>query len=99
MTTYNNSVNAPFPLFSAATTGPTANGVIIGEGTGAVAAVTLAAGQVLVGATASDPVAATITGSGGVTVTSSTGRYRYIWKWRWYNLGSSINRHSNSRCR
>ena len=73
MTTYNNSVNAPFPLFSAATTGPTAHGVILGEGTSAVAAVTLAAGQVLVGTTASDPVAATISGSGGVTVTSSTG--------------------------
>lgn len=73
MTTYNNAVNAPFPLYSAATAGPTAHGVIIGEGSSAVAAVTLAAGQVLVGTTASDPVAATITGSAGVTVTSSTG--------------------------
>lgn len=73
MTTYNNATNAPFPLYSGASAGPTTHGVIIGEGTSAVAAVTLAAGQVLVGTTASDPAAATITGGGGVTVTSTTG--------------------------
>ena len=73
MTTYNNADNAPFPLYSGVAAGPTAHGVIVGEGTSAVAAVTLAAGQVLVGTTASDPAAATITGSGGITVTSSTG--------------------------
>ncbi len=73
MTTYNNATNAPFPLYSAATAGPTAHGVIIGEGTSPVAAITLSAGQILVGTTASDPVAATITGSSGITVTSTTG--------------------------
>jgi hypothetical protein len=72
-TTYNNQVNAPYPLYSGVAAGPTAHGVIIGEGSSAVAAVTLAAGQVLVGTTASDPAAATITGSAGITVTSSTG--------------------------
>ena len=73
MTTYQNSVNAPFPLFSGSASGPTTHGIIIGQGTSAVNAVTLAAGQVLVGTTSSDPSAATITGSGGVTVTSTTG--------------------------
>jgi len=73
LTTYNNSVNAPFPLYSAATTGPAAHGIIIGEGTSAVTSTVLSAGQILIGTTASDPAAASITGSGGVTVTSTTG--------------------------
>jgi len=73
MTTYNNATNSPYPLYSGASAGPTAHGIIIGEGTAAVAAVTLAAGQVLVGTTASDPVAVTITGSGGITVSATTG--------------------------
>ena len=73
MTTYNNADNAPFPLYSGVAAGPTAHGVIVGEGTSAVASVTLADGQVLVGTTGSDPSAATITGSGGITVTSTSG--------------------------
>lgn len=73
MTTYNNSVNAPYPLYSGASAGPTAHGIIIGEGSSAVAAITLSAGQVLVGTTASDPAAATITGTAGITVSSTTG--------------------------
>ena len=73
MTAYNNGTNSPFPLYSGATGGPTAHGVIIGEGSSAVAAVTLAAGQVIIGTTASDPVAGTMTGSAGITVQATTG--------------------------
>lgn len=73
----NNAVNAPFPL--SATQGglgiasPTAHGVLVGEGSSAVTPIVLGAGQVLIGTTASDPSAATITGSGNITVTSSSG--------------------------
>jgi hypothetical protein len=73
MTTYNNSTNSPFPLYSGASAGPTTHGVIIGEGTSAVASIVLSAGQILIGTTSSDPAAATITGSGGVTVSATTG--------------------------
>ena len=75
--TTNNSVNAPFPL--SATQGglgvasPTAHGILIGEGASAVTPIVLTAGQILIGTTASDPSAATITGSGGITVSATTG--------------------------
>lgn len=75
--TTQNSLNAPFPL--SATQGglgvasPTAHGILIGEGSSAVTPIVLGAGQVLVGTTASDPSATTITGSAGVTVTSTSG--------------------------
>lgn len=73
----NNAVNAPFPL--SATQGglgvasPTAHGILVGEGSSAVTPIVLGAGQVLIGTTASDPSAATITGSGNITVTSGSG--------------------------
>ncbi len=51
----------------------TNHGVLIGETTSPVNSVVLAAGQVLIGTTASDPVAANITGDAGITITSSTG--------------------------
>lgn len=75
--TTNNAVNAPFPL--SATQGglgvasPTAHGILIGEGASAVTPIVLTAGQILVGTTASDPAAATITGSGGITVSATSG--------------------------
>lgn len=73
----NNSTNSPFPL--SATQGglgvasPTAHGVLIGEGASAVTPIVLSAGQILIGTTASDPSAATITGSGGITVSATSG--------------------------
>ena len=73
----NNSVNAPFPL--SATQGglglasPTAHGILVAEGASAVTPIVLSAGQILIGTTASDPAAATITGGGGVTVSATTG--------------------------
>lgn len=75
--TTNNAVNAPFPL--SATKGglgvasPTAHGILIGEGASAVTPVVLGAGQVLVGTTASDPAATTITASGGISVALGSG--------------------------
>lgn len=51
----------------------TAHGVLLGQGTSAITSSVLAAGQILIGTTASDPSAALITGSGNITVTSSTG--------------------------
>lgn len=73
----NNVVNAPFPL--SATQGglgvasPTAHGVLIGEGASAVTPIVLGAGQVLIGTTASDPAAATLTAGTGISITSATG--------------------------
>ena len=52
---------------------PTAHGIMVAEGASAVTPIVLAAGQVLIGTTASDPAAATITGVGNITVTSTTG--------------------------
>lgn len=52
---------------------PTAHGVMIGEGASAMASVVLAAGQVLVGTTASDPAAASISSGTGITVGLSSG--------------------------
>lgn len=52
---------------------PTAHGIMIAEGASAMTPIVLAAGQVLVGTTASDPTAATIGSGTGITVTSSTG--------------------------
>lgn len=73
----NNCDNAPFPL--SATQGglgvasPTVHGILIGEGASAVTPIVLTAGQVLVGTTASDPVGASITASGGISVSNTSG--------------------------
>ena len=75
--TTNNSTNSPFPL--SATQGglgvasPTAHGVLVGEGASAVTPIVLSAGQILIGTTAGDPSAASITASGGITVANTTG--------------------------
>ncbi len=72
-----NSLNAPFPLAASkgglGVASPTAHGILIGEGSSAVTPIVLAAGQVLIGTTAGDPSAATITGSAGVTVSATSG--------------------------
>ncbi len=73
----NNVVNAPFPL--SATQGglgvasPTAHGILVGEGASAVTPIVLGAGQVLIGTTASDPSAATLTAGTNISITSATG--------------------------
>ena len=73
----NNATNSPFPL--SATQGglgvasPTAHGVLVAEGSSPATPIVLGAGQVLIGTTASDPAAATLTAGSGVTITSVTG--------------------------
>lgn len=51
----------------------TTHGVLLGQGTSSITAVTATAGQVLVGTTASDPVFATISSGSNITVSSTSG--------------------------
>ena len=73
----NNVVNAPFPL--SATQGglgvasPTAHGILVAEGASAATPIVLSAGQVLIGTTASDPAAASLSAGTGISISSVTG--------------------------
>lgn len=73
----NNSTNSSFPL--SATQGglgvasPTAHGVLIAEGSSPATSLVLGAGQLLIGTTASDPVAATLTAGTGISINSASG--------------------------
>lgn len=73
----NNSLNIAFPL--SATLGglgvasPTVHGILVAEGSSAATPIVLAAGQVLIGTTASDPSAATLTQGTGISITSASG--------------------------
>ena len=75
--TTNNQVNAPFPL--SATKGglgvasPTAHGILVAEGASAATPIVLGAGQVLIGTTASDPSAASLSAGTGVSISSVSG--------------------------
>jgi len=74
-----NSINANSvtPLIStdggSGVSSPTAHGILIGEGASAFNPIVLAAGQVLIGTTASDPVGAALTAGSGITITSASG--------------------------
>ena len=52
---------------------PTNHGVLIGAGTNVATSTILAAGQVLIGTTASNPVAAALTAGTNISITSATG--------------------------
>jgi hypothetical protein len=52
---------------------PTAHGVLIAEGASAFTSIVLGAGQILIGTTASDPVAAAIGSGSGILVGNSSG--------------------------
>ena len=73
----NNCTNGPYPL--SATQGglgvasPTAHGVLVAEGASAATPIVLGAGQILIGTTASDPSAASLTPGTGIAITSVTG--------------------------
>lgn len=73
----NNAVNAPFPL--SATQGglgvasPTIHGILVAEGSSPATPIVLGAGQLLIGTTASDPVAASLTAGTGITINSVSG--------------------------
>ncbi len=73
----NNQINTPEP-FSAASGGtgvasPTAHGIMIAEGSSPMTPIVLGAGQILIGTTASDPSAATITAGPGISISSVSG--------------------------
>lgn len=73
----NNVLNAPIP-FEATKGGtgvvsPTIHGVLIAQGASPVTPLVLAAGEILIGTTASDPAAATLTAGAGINITSATG--------------------------
>lgn len=73
----NNSLNAPFPL--SATLGglgvasPTAHGILVAEGASAATPIVLIDGQLLIGSTGIDPVAATISAGTNISVTNGGG--------------------------
>jgi hypothetical protein len=52
---------------------PTNHGILIGKGTNAVTSTVLTAGQILIGTTASDPSATTISSGTNINVVSATG--------------------------
>ena len=73
----NNVINAPLPIGAAnGGTGlisPTAHGIMVAEGASNMTPIVLTAGQILVGTTASDPSATTLTSGTGVSITSVSG--------------------------
>ena len=79
MAQLNNSINANATTPLSATQGgtgasnPTANGVLVANGSSAVSSLVLGAGNVLIGTTASNPVAANLTAGSGVSITPATG--------------------------
>jgi hypothetical protein len=75
--TTNNMINTPEPF--AATAGgtgvasPTAHGIMIAEGSSAMTPIVLGAGQILIGTTASDPSATTLSAGTGISISSVSG--------------------------
>lgn len=52
---------------------PTAHGILVSEGASAFTPIVLGAGQLLIGTTASDPSAATLTAGSGISITPASG--------------------------
>lgn len=75
--TTNNVLNAPEPFVASiggsGVASPTAHGVLIAEGASAFNPIVLGAGQVLIGTTASDPSAASLSAGTGVSISSTSG--------------------------
>lgn len=75
--TTNNMINTPEPF--AVASGGTGNAtlsahfLLLGQGTSPVTGILLGAGQIPIGTTASDPVAATLTAGTGVTIANASG--------------------------
>lgn len=73
----NNAINAPLPL--SATQGglglasPTVHGILVAEGAAAANPIVLTNGQLLIGSTGADPVAATLTAGSGISFTNAAG--------------------------
>jgi len=73
----NNAINSPKP-FSTTDGGtgisnPTGHAILVGAGSSALTQLTLTNGQMLIGSTAADPVATTLTGGSGITITNGAG--------------------------
>ena len=80
MATLQNSINANAvtPLTStqggSGVSAPTAHGILVAEGAGAFVPIVLTDGQLLIGSTGADPVAASLTSTGStITITPSAG--------------------------
>ena len=73
----NNVLNAPIPFVASkggtGVVSPTIHGILVAQGASAMNPIVLAAGQVLIGTTASDPAAATLTAGTGISISSVTG--------------------------
>jgi hypothetical protein len=94
MSELNNTINAnnttPLPVNAGGfgVSSPTANAVLISEGSSAFSSIALSTGQVLIGTTSGDPLAATLTagtnisitnGSGSITIASTGGGGSLTW--------------------
>lgn len=79
MATLQNSINAnaTTPLTSAqggsGVSSPTAHGILVAEGSSAYNPITLSNGQLLIGSTGADPVAASLTAGTGISITPGAG--------------------------
>lgn len=73
----NNFINATLPISSSnggtGVASPTAHGILVAQGAGAVSPKVLTNGQVLIGSTGVDPVAASLTAGTDVTITPGAG--------------------------
>lgn len=76
----NNSINSTYPAAPVTPAGggtgvflPTAHGIAIAEGASNFNFTVLTNGQILIGSTGADPVAATITGGSGIEIVNSPG--------------------------
>lgn len=67
-----NATNSPFPLATAkgglGLANPTAHGILVGNGASPVTPIVLATGQLLIGITGSDPVAANLVAGAGINI-------------------------------
>lgn len=79
MTVLTNSINANATTPLSTTQGglgvsaPTVHGILVAEGASAVTPITLTNGQLLIGSTSADPVAASLTAGTGISITPGAG--------------------------
>lgn len=75
--TTNNSINTAYPIApntgGTGLTSITAHGIMVGEGTSNVNPIVLTNGQLLIGSTGSDPVAASLSAGTGISITPGAG--------------------------
>lgn len=73
----NNATNSPFPLSAVkgglGVASPTAHGILVAQGSSPVTPIVLTDGQILIGSTGNDPVAASLTAGAGISITPGAG--------------------------